>query len=59
MKIIAGLGNPGLFYSNNRHNVGFMCVNHFAKLHRICLDKKKGNARIGTGEINGRRGGFS
>ena len=53
MKLIVGLGNPGLFYSNNRHNIGFMCVNYFAKQHRISLDKKKGNARIGTGEING------
>jgi len=53
MKIIAGLGNPGLFYSNNRHNIGFMCVNEFAKQHRISLDKKKGSARIGTGEISG------
>jgi PTH1 family peptidyl-tRNA hydrolase len=53
MKLIVGLGNPGLFYSNNRHNIGFMCISYFAKQHDITFDKKKGNARIGTGMING------
>lgn len=53
MKLVVGLGNPGQGYSNNRHNLGFMCVNHFAKEHGITLDKKQGLARIGTGEIGG------
>ena len=53
MKLIVGLGNPGLFYSNNRHNIGFMCVSHFAKEYGIMFDKKKGNARIGTGTVSG------
>jgi PTH1 family peptidyl-tRNA hydrolase len=30
-----------------------MCVNYFAKKHGIHFDKKKGNARIGQGEVNG------
>ncbi len=53
MKLIVGLGNPGQGYANNRHNVGFMCVNHFAKTHRIRFDRKQGKARIGTGEVAG------
>ena len=53
MKLIVGLGNPGLFYAHNRHNIGYMCVNRFAREHKIRFNKKRGLARIGRGEING------
>jgi len=51
MKLIVGLGNPGLFYSRNRHNIGFICLRHLAREHGINLDKKQSQARIGAGEI--------
>jgi PTH1 family peptidyl-tRNA hydrolase len=55
MKIIIGLGNPGRCYANNRHNTGFMCLNHFARTQGIKFDKKQSEARIGVGEIAGLR----
>jgi len=55
MKLIVGLGNPGRGYAHNRHNVGFICLNHFARTQGIRFDKKQGQARIGLGEVAGRR----
>lgn len=52
MKIIVGLGNPGIAYSNSRHNIGFMCISRFAKDHQITFDKKQGQARVGLGEVS-------
>jgi PTH1 family peptidyl-tRNA hydrolase len=53
MNLIVGLGNPGRGYANNRHNAGFVCLNHFAKRQGIRFDKKQSKARMGSGEIAG------
>ena len=53
MKLIVGLGNPGRGYANNHHNIGFVCLNHFARRQGIRFDKKQGKARIGLGEVAG------
>ena len=53
MRLIVGLGNPGLMYPRNRHNIGFMCLNRFARKHCIRFARKQSQARIGEGEITG------
>ena len=53
MKLIVGLGNPGEDYAGSLHNVGFMCVNYFARQHRIIFDKKQAEARTGSGKVAG------
>ncbi len=55
MKLIVGLGNPGRSYASNRHNLGFMCLNHFAKENGISFAQKQGLARTGSGEVAGEK----
>ncbi|MBP2651073.1 MAG: pth [Firmicutes bacterium] len=46
MKIIVGLGNPGIQYSNTRHNVGFMTVDRLAAHWQIASWKDKFDALV-------------
>ena len=55
MKLIVGLGNPGKTYTHNRHNVGFRCLNYFARLHSIRFDHRQCRAKVGIGEVTGEK----
>ncbi|MBO4919519.1 MAG: aminoacyl-tRNA hydrolase [Erysipelotrichaceae bacterium] len=41
MKLIVGLGNPGLEYSKTRHNAGFLLIDRVADRLNVQLDKNK------------------
>ncbi len=53
MKIIVGLGNPGILYKNTRHNIGFMVIDALAKKYRISVKKKLYRGLCGSGRIKG------
>lgn len=55
MKIIAGLGNPGLKYAGTRHNVGFSVIDELAEKYNISLDAKKHKAVFGKGIMEGEK----
>ena len=51
MKLIIGLGNPGSIYAGNRHNIGYRCLNHLAKVHSIEVKRRQCHSQIGVGKI--------
>jgi len=51
--LIAGLGNPGREYKDNRHNVGFQIVDHLAERHGLSFSRLQNGAFVTTGVIAG------
>ncbi|MBN1122025.1 MAG: aminoacyl-tRNA hydrolase [Anaerolineae bacterium] len=51
--LIAGLGNPGREYKDNRHNVGFQIVDHLAGRHGLNFSRLQNGAFVTTGVIAG------
>lgn len=53
MRWMIGLGNPGRKYAMNRHNVGYMAVDHFAEMHGIKIRQNKFRGLYGEGIVDG------
>ncbi len=55
MFLVVGLGNPGSEYKNTRHNIGFMAVDVLFRRYNFSGWKKKYNAEISEGMIEGQK----
>lgn len=55
MLLLAGLGNPGAQYANNRHNAGFMAADAIARRHSFSPWTKKFQGLIAEGNLDGEK----
>jgi peptidyl-tRNA hydrolase, PTH1 family len=53
VKLIAGLGNPGIRYRMSRHNAGSLVLDQLALQQNISIDQNLFDAHIGKGKIAG------
>jgi len=56
MLILAGLGNPGDKYRNNRHNIGFMAADAIARRWRFGPERAKFQSVVSEGVIETPKG---
>ncbi len=55
MLLLVGLGNPGLRYENNRHNVGYMVVDDIVQRYSFGAYRSKFQGQVADGVICGQR----
>lgn len=55
MKIVVGLGNPGLEYATTRHNFGFMFLEYMHQKYKFDINKEKLDSLLGECVINGEK----
>ena len=52
MRIIFGIGNPGIRYKHTRHNAGFLLLDYFAQKKSLEFIEAKGEYLLASGKID-------
>ncbi|MET0481947.1 MAG: aminoacyl-tRNA hydrolase [Aestuariivirgaceae bacterium] len=53
MLLLVGLGNPGLKYAANRHNIGFVTIDAIARRHGFGAWRRKFQSEVAEGSLGG------
>jgi PTH1 family peptidyl-tRNA hydrolase len=51
--LVVGLGNPGAKYAKHRHNVGFMVLERFARLHGAPAPRERFSGQLTKAQVSG------